>query len=270
MLQTLALAAALSLAPAQNGALTLNNERITQGGILGSKRASADFIPGDVVYFSWNIENMQLTPKGTVEYTIGLEVTDAMGRPVFSAPPASRIEVTLPQGGTKLQASAYFGIEPSQKEGPLTCRISVRDVTAGVTKTSTQKINVLPARFGLVGVTAYLHPERQVASPLQLVEGQTLWLGFGVVGFARGAGNGQPNIAVELQILQGGKPLAQPIVVTLNPNKVVPAGQELIDFGTQPLPMNRTGDFTIEVTARDKAGNKTDKVTLPLTVTAVK
>ena len=270
MLQTLALAAALSLAPAQNGALNLTNQRIAQGGILGPKRANADFIPGDVVYFAWDINNLQLTPAGTVKYTIGLEVTDAAGAKVFTAPPASVLEVTLPQGGTKLQASAFFGIEPSQKDGALTARISVRDVTANATQSFEQKVNVLAARFGLVGVTAYLHPERQVASPLQLVEGQTLWLGFGVVGFTRGAGNGQPNIAVELQVVQGGKPLAQPIVVALNPNRVIPAGQDLIDFGTQPLPINRTGDFTIEVTARDKVGNKTDKVTLPLTVSAVK
>src|SRR5262249_38091375 len=77
MLSTLVLTAALSLTPAQNDGLTLSNARTTLGGILGPRRANNDYLPGDVCYMAFDIENLKLAADGTAEYAIGMEVTDA-------------------------------------------------------------------------------------------------------------------------------------------------------------------------------------------------
>src|SRR5438552_1137820 len=142
MLQTLTLAALLSMAPAQNGTMALTNERVTFGGVLGPRRDNNQFLPGDICYLAFDIENLKATAEGTVMYSLGLEVTDSAGRSVYSARPGTR-EVTLALGASKLAASGWFGIDPNQPPGKLTLKLAVKDVKANAAKTLTKEIEVM-------------------------------------------------------------------------------------------------------------------------------
>ena len=265
MLQTLALAAALSLAPAQNGPLTLANERVTLGGILGPRRPTTEYLPGDVVYLALDVENLQMAADGTVNYSIALEVTDPTGKSVYSAKPGSGTKVMLPLGGKKLPASGFFYIQTDQKPGVLTCTVTVQDISAKAVKSIATKITVVPLRFGIVALTAFFDPGKQVAAPLQTFEGQNLWLLFGLVGFGRDAKTKQPDVNVELRVYEDGKAVNQvPMVIKLD--KVVGPNDSLIDFDTQPLPLNRPGTFMVELKAECKVTGKTDKIRFPVTV----
>jgi hypothetical protein len=273
MLSTLVLTVALSLTPGQNGALALSNARTTLGGILGPRRPDSNYLPGDVCYLAFDIENLKLTADGTAEYSLGLEVTDAAGKAVYSAKPAG-MKTTLLLGGSKLPASAFFYIQPNQPPGGLTCTLTVNDLTANAKQTVATKITVIPQRFGLIGVTAYHDEGRTIAAPLQATEGDSLWLMFGVVGFGRAGKPKLPDLVVEVRVLEQGTSVnKQPLTITLNAkvialNRVeVNEDSPVIDLGTYRLPLNRAGKFTVEIKAECKVTGKIDTVTLPLTVT---
>ena len=91
-----------------------------------------------------------------------------------------------------------------------------------------------------------------------------------VVGFGRDSKTKQPNVTVEVRVLEQNRPVNEkPLVVTLAPGIRVPEDLALIDFKTQLLPLNRAGTFTIEIKADCKVTGKTDKITFPITVTAI-
>ncbi len=96
--------------------------------------------------------------------------------------------------------------------------------------------------------------------------GQYLHVNFYVVAFGRNQGTNQPDLSIEMRILDDkGKPtLATP--VDGHVNRDVP-----VDWLIYPmqfhLALNRPGKFTIELKALDNVANKSaKKIKLPLTV----
>src|SRR5262245_22299681 len=110
MFPTLVLAAALSLSPGQNSALAISNDRLTFCGELGPVRPNNKFLPGDTVYLAFDMENLTMDGAGNVQYSMGMEVTDAAGKAIFTAPPAD-IEEKYPSGGSKIAARAFFTVD---------------------------------------------------------------------------------------------------------------------------------------------------------------
>src|SRR5438105_1567355 len=126
MFPTLALAAALTLAPAQNSALDISNARITFGGEFGPSRPDNRLLPGDVFFLAFDIDNLKLDEMGKAQYAIGMEVTDAAGKSIYSQKPADQ-DMLLPLGGTKLPARAYVTLGLDQAKGTYNCKVTVVD-----------------------------------------------------------------------------------------------------------------------------------------------
>src|SRR5882762_915762 len=99
------LTTALLLAPAQAGELKLTNVRNTYGE-LGGTRPDTKFLPGDVIFVGFDIENITVGADGSCKYTMGMEVVDKKGKPVLKQEPAKK-EDYLPLGGNKLPARAF-------------------------------------------------------------------------------------------------------------------------------------------------------------------
>src|SRR5438876_1172045 len=102
MTATIALAAALAVSPGQAGGLALTNVRFTYPQ-LGATRPDARFLPGDVVFISFDIEGLAITPDGGVAYSMSMEVLDKIGKVVLKYPedrPALKVESVLPLGGS--------------------------------------------------------------------------------------------------------------------------------------------------------------------------
>ena len=274
MLQTLALAAALSLAPAQNGQLALTNDRITFGGEFGPSRPSNKHLPGDIFHLAFDIENLTISPEGTVKYSIGMMVSDASGKevmdpatgkPMYSAA-ATDQEVTLPLGGTKLPARAFVIIRPEQPPGMFNCRVTVTDRVTNASKIIDKQFEVLPAQFGTVGLTVAYDANGELAAPLVAAAGQALWLHFAVVGFSRDPQTRQPNVTAELRVLENGQPTNQrPNVYGLDPKTKIEENVPGVFFHI-PVPMNRAGSFTVELKTQCKVSGKDYKMTFPITV----
>src|SRR5262249_34805990 len=104
----------------------------------------------------------------------------------------------------------------------------------------------------------------QLPCPSTLFVGQPFVLTFGVVGFDRVGAMKQPNVTLELRIVDeaGKATMAKPISDTA---KEADAKLTILPCSFD-LPLTRPGKFTIEVTATDNNTRKTSAVKLPLTV----
>ena len=124
-------------------------------------------------------------------------------------------------------------------------------------------VEVLPKDFALVRVKTTRDQEGQLPVVVPGA-GEGIWISFGAVGFGRGDAK-QPDLTFEMRVLdESGKPVeAKPLVVHVN--KDVPADAALVPAQFL-LSLNRSGKFTVELTAADKVGSKKAQLTFPLNV----
>ncbi|MBL8797375.1 MAG: hypothetical protein JNM56_25965 [Planctomycetia bacterium] len=257
---TLAVASSFALAQASN--LSLTNVRPTYG-LLGPVRANTQVLPGDSLGLEFDIEGITIAADGKVQYSIGLDVTDEKGKVAYRQLPRD-LEASASLGGKAVAAQAQLDIGLDQPAGDYTVKVTVTDRAAKQSQSVTQKVQVLPAEFGIVQLRTTSDPEGVVPAGLVGV-GETLWISFAAVRFERDKGKLQPNVQFELRILdEAGKPtLTKPDSGTINQD--VPAGDKLLG-GQFQVALNRPGKFVVELKATDKVSGKTATRSFPLNV----
>jgi hypothetical protein len=264
MWATLAIASALSLAPAQAGKLEIKRDRVTYG-ILGQERKDTKLLAGDVFVVTFDIEGLQVKDDGRVRYSMGMELRNMQtGKAEFTKDP-QELEVTNALGGSRLPAFAMSNIGLDTQPGKYKMIVTVNDLLA--TQKSSTKLErdfeVVAPKFGLVQVA--LFNQAGLPAPPIAVVGQTIVVNAAAVGFELDK-EMQPDLAFELRVLdQAGRPtVAKPF--TGEANKAVPK-QNLRLLPLQfTLPLNRSGKFTIELKATDKVSKKEATQTLALEV----
>jgi hypothetical protein len=261
------LVAALALTPAQApteaGAMTLTNVRNTHGE-LGGTRPEGPFLPGDVLFVGFDIVGITIDAAGKAKYTMAMEVVDKAGKTIFKQDPAEKSDF-VPLGGTKLPARAFVTVGLEQAPGPYTLKVTVTDQATKASKVLERKFEVKPREFGLVAVYTSVDPDGHFPAPTTGVVGQSVFVQFGVVGFARDPKTKQPNVVIEMvPVDEQGKPtLKQPNVYAQD------AGLDAKDLGFNVrflLPMTRAGKYTVKLKATDKVAGKTATFDLPIAV----
>jgi hypothetical protein len=262
MLTTLALAAALSLAPAQGG-LQLTNNRLTVGE-LGPTRNSNKLIPGDLLFIGFDIEGLTIDPEGTAKYTMAMEVTDAANKIIFKQDAREMIDF-VPLRGNKIPARGFIVVGLDQEAGNYVCKITVTDPATKATQSLNTKFEVLKKDFAIVGVFTS-HDERGALSASTTgVVGQTMFMQMTVANFQRDDKTKQPRVEFEYTILdEKGQPTLGKPRIDNSPAKV--DEKEGAFAWRYPMFMSRPGKFTMKVTARDKVANKSSTYELPITV----
>jgi hypothetical protein len=261
---TLALLAALSLVPDQPG-LSLKDVRATHG-LQGPARTEKKVLPGDSVYICFDIEGITVGADGKVKYSIATEVTDSKGKAIFKQEPRD-LETTLSLGGTAVTGYTQIDVGLEQPAGEYTLKLTVTDRANNKTATFTHKAEIGERGFGLVrfSTTRDQQGNFHVSVPAC---GDAMWLQFGVIGFERDKTSKQPNVNVELQVLDDkNKPVGKPQSGVVNkdvPDSVVALPIQFL------LSLNRPGKFTLVVTATDLMSKKVTKTTLPIAVVAPK
>lgn len=266
----------MSLTPAQAGQLELKNVRITYG-VLGQERKDTTFLPGDMVVLAFDIEGLQATEDGQVKYSMSMELTDSKGKSQFKRDPSDTLAVNT-LGRSRLPAFALTEIGTDTAPGEYTMNVVVTDV-ASRAKPKVElhrKFEVKAARFGIVrphfmyiGMNGNQINGTQVAPPVG-VPGQSLLLNFAVVNFDLKGDKMQPNVLVSMVVKdESGQPVwkkpfsgeAKQIAEDAKKVKVIP-----FQF---PMQLNRSGKFTIEITAKDGHTGKSDTQSLELKVVEV-
>jgi hypothetical protein len=258
----LALAAALGAAPAQAGELTFSRVRSTHG-VMGPTRAEDRLLPGDTYIVCFDINGMAADERGRVAYSMGLEVTDASGKTLFSQEPAN-LEATSSLGGDRVPAFARIDVGLRQPPGEYTLKVSVLDRATGRKGTLTRKATLLPKGFGLVRLALTADAEGNIPLPA-LGSGGTAFVQFGAVGFGRDKDSKQPNLRFAVRVLdEAGKPTTEKERAS-EVSKGVPADFLAVPMSF-PLTLNRPGKFTVELTATDAVSGQTAKLTFPIKV----
>jgi len=257
---TLALASGVVFAQAGNLALT--NVRPTYG-LLGPARADTRVLPGDSLGLEFDIEGIAVGADGKVQYSMGLEVTDDKGKVGYRQLPRDQ-EALASLGGKSVAAQAHLDIGLDQPAGDYTVKVTVTDRASKQTQSFTQKLQVLPADFGIVQLRTTSDPEGVVPAGL-LGAGESLWVSFAVARFERDKAKQQPNVQFEMRILdEAGKPtLTKPDTGAISQD--VPAGDKLLG-GQFQIALNRPGKFVVELKAVDKVSGKMATRSFPLTV----
>jgi hypothetical protein len=266
MWMSLAMLAALAAVPGENNSLTLTNVRTTYG-VLGAPRPDNKILPGDILTVSFDLEGCQVNESGKILYSIGMEVSDKNGKVHFKQEPRN-LEAHNSLGGTTHPAFATLQVGLDEPPGEYTVKVTVTDRAAGATQTFTQTYEVLAKAFGIVRFSTSSDPSG-VAPAAALAAGQTVWINFGAVGFARNEGTGQPDLAAALRVLDAdGKPVtAKPLVGEVKEG-VPPKAQGVpMQF---VLELNRPGNFTLELKVTDRIAGKSATLSYPLTVAKTK
>jgi hypothetical protein len=270
MLTSLTLFAALTMTPGQGAAMTLSNPRITYGE-LGSPRPNSKLLPGDIFFLSFDIEGIRVSESGRVKYGMAMEVTDAAGKSIFKQAPVERDDF-LPLGGTKLPARAFVSVGVDQAPGKYNCKVTVTDLAEKekpVTKTLEQEFEVIARGFGIVQLYTAADLKGEIPAPLVGVAGQSMFVHFAVIEFARDPATKQPNLSIEMVVYDKDKKptLLKPTVKQIPDESDGKVDEKAVGIPMRFLvPMNREGGFLIAVTATDNISKKTSTVYLPLRV----
>ncbi|HYV38037.1 MAG TPA: hypothetical protein VE988_20290, partial [Gemmataceae bacterium] len=238
----------MGLSTAQPGKLSAANERLTFGH-LGPVRDSNKFLPGDVVFLSFQVENMTFDPNGKATYSVGLDLADPKGAGIFKQQPRTASTRNY-LGGTSVPCAANLQVPLETPPGVYTFCVTVVDNASKGSVTVERKIEILPKGFGLVHVGTSADANATIAwSPIGVV-GDSIYLNFSAVGFARDKATKHPNIQVSMRVLDDkGQPTGS-AKMTGEAKSDVPESMAVVpmQFG---ITLNRTGSFTLELTATD-------------------
>jgi hypothetical protein len=261
MLTTVALFAALTSAIGQADGLTLNHVRQTSY-LLGPVRLDDKLVPGDSFNIAFDIEGISVAPDGKVKYAMGLKVINSAGKTEFGAPPTPKEEYNV-LGGATVPACANVDIGLNQAPGKYKVIIKVVDTATKAEKEITKEFEVVQKKFALVRLSTTADGNSVAMAPIG-VPGQSMYVHFFVVGFDLDNKTQQPNISLEIKIVDENgkatvqKPYSEVIKATKAGNIAIPL--------TVPVPLNRPGKFTAEITAVDQLSKNTAKLSLPFTV----
>ncbi len=221
-------------------------------------------LPGDIAHFSFHIKNLKLDKDGRAFYSFRVEVLDPMGQLIYKEGPTNSIAQNC-LGGNLLPCHAHLEIPLDSEPGIYTLRIFVQDRMTKKSVKLESKGKVLKPEFGLVQVGTYADREGKVPTSSVGVLGQTKYVNFSAVNFARDEKTKQPNLEVSLRILDDkGQPTeAAPLVGKANKDVMEAFKLLPMQFG---LTLNRVGQFTVELTGTDHITGKTTRVRLPLRV----
>jgi hypothetical protein len=257
-------ACVLGLSSAQPGKMSIANDRLTYGH-LGPARESAKYLPGDVIHLTFMVENITFDAAGKASYAIGMEMLDPKGTALMQQKPQSATARNY-LGGTGLPSAANLQVPLEAAPGIYTFRVTVIDNATKQSVAVTKKIEVLPKAFGLVHVGTSADAEAAIAwSPVGVV-GDSIYLNFSVIGFARDKSK-QPNIKVSMRVIdEKGQP-ANGAKLQGEAKSDVPDTMAVVpmQFG---LTLNRVGRFMLELTATDVLAGKTATVSFPVRVLA--
>jgi len=269
MLTTVALVAALvsSIGQAADGP-SIANVRQTYF-LLGPDRPDNKLLPGDSFHLAFDIDGLKVDDNGKVQYAMGLQVVNKDGKTEFGSEPTDR-EVYNALGGSRVPAYANVDVGINQAPGKYTVKVTVIDRATKQKAETTREFEVVNKDFGLVRASTTSDPGKLIPAGRFGVPGQSLFVNFYAVGFARDSATKQPNISVVMRVLDqsnGKATLSKPFtgdVKQLEGNESVAIPMQFM------LHLNRPGKYTVELTATDNVAKKTSKLELPIVVVDAK
>lgn len=250
--------------PPAGGKLQIVNPRATFG-YLGALRPKGEGgLPGDVFHFRFDIKGMTFDANGRASYSLLVEIADAAGQPLFRLGPTNAVAQNS-LGGDTMPCAASLEVPFDTPKGVCSLKVTVEDRVSGRKAVFQAQGKIRPPDFGLVRVGTFADRDAQVPTAPVGVIGETLYVNFAAVGFARDKEKKQPDLDITLRVLNEKGQATMPVPLTGRANSGVRETERILpmQFG---LTLNRAGRFTVEVVATDRLAKKTARVTFPLRV----
>jgi hypothetical protein len=225
--------------------------------------APKSFTTGEIVFFSFQVENYKATPENKVRLSATVDAYDSKGTPLTETVASKTdAEITPQDKEWRPKMRAEIPIPPLALPG--TYRI-VAKVTDEVASTSAEK------EFPLT-VTGHSVPEsptvivrnfgfyrseedRQPLSTVAYRPGDTVWVRFDITGYKLGPGN-KVDVEYGVAVLSpSGKELfSQPQAATEQSASFYPKRYLPNSFNLNIKPDTKPGRFTIVLTVKDNIG----------------
>lgn len=249
--------------PSVAQAVDISNIRVRYGPFGAIRAKPGDPIiqclPADTIFMTFDIEDLQLDAKtGRASYDTILELLDSEGKVKYEK--KTQNDVLPHLGGSRMPGDLYLSLGAKQAAGSYSVRLKVIDKLAkeGKGKQFTYPFEVIKPGFGFIQTTA----------PALGVPGGPYLTTFGLVNLGLDAKK-NPDAEVSIRILDDKGVAVRPAVKIQLPAEM-PAGVDLAVENFVPLSypvfLNRPGRYTIEVSATDKIGAKTAKMSYSLNV----
>jgi hypothetical protein len=267
MLSCVLLCGLLSAGAGEDGKLEIVHPRATFGHLGAVRPKGVGILPGDVAHFSFEVNNLKHDDKGQSSYSIAVEVRDGSGELFYKQEPFNSVAQNF-FGGNSLPCSASLEIPLNAKPGIYSWKVTIHDRLADKSTSVAGKGEVRQADFGLIRVGTYADADGKVPVAPVGVVGSTMYVSFAAVGFGRTKTDKQPDLAVEMKILDenGKTTFAKPI--TGRVQKDIPESLKIIPL-QYGVTLNRPGRFTVELTARCELCGKSATVSLPVRIVAM-
>jgi hypothetical protein len=243
--------------------LAFDNTRFTYGA-FGQSRKVDVFLPGDVVYLSFDVQGLKVNDSGQALYSMGMEVArKGQKQAIQKRAPRDLKEEIKHKKGT-LETFVWWPIpRDGTAPGEYTLKITVTDRQTMQTATLSKKFEVAPISFGIVGV--HLTTEKGKPIAPKVTAGQTVALNYALVGFKLDNKN-NTNVTISIRTLDGeGKPTKfKPFTGEFKVDEVSARG--LMRPTPYLLGLNRAGKFKVVLAAKCNVSGKSAKEVLDLTV----
>jgi hypothetical protein len=246
--------ALIGMLPAVSSAVEIKNIRPCYAP-FGATRYKLECLPGDVLFVTYDIEDLVLK-DGKASYTTILELLDGQGKTIFKKDTDNDVVPQL--GGTRMPGDLHVIMGPKQAPGKYAIKLTVHDKFGKNAKAFRYEFDVVAEKFGFVGVSA----------PAVGFPGQHYVTGFALVNMGLDAKK-QPNAEVTIRILdEKGVAVATPVKMSLPRDMPENTDLDKANFVplTYPVYLNRSGRFMVEVQAVDKIGGGKAELRYPLSV----
>ena len=251
-------------ASTQEETLEIANHRRTYGYLGPLRTKDTGSLPGDTAHFSFDIKNLKLDDAGKASFSVAIEIRDEAGKLIFEQRPYNSVAQNF-LGGNSLPCSAHVEIPLDAKPGVVDWKVTVVDRSTKQSTFLKGKGKILPRDFGIVGLGLFADAENRVPMSAIAVVGDSAYLHLSTVGFGRNKETAQPDLEVSMRILdEKGQPtMGKPVVGKIN-SGVNPKDEILpVQFG---ISLNRTGRYTIELTATDRISGKRSQINYAIRV----
>lgn len=229
--------------------------------------ADSGFEPGDVVFFSFQVENYKVSATGKVNLTGHVQVFDPRGTPVVPRDdesigtsvsvedkewkPKFRLQLQLPSitppGTYRVKYEATDEQTHQRAAGELSFEVAGR--------------NIEPAKALTIRNLGFYRTQDEKEEPLKVVAyraGDLLWVRFDIVGYKYGPDNAI-DVSYDLAVLtpEGKQLFQQDDAATEKSQAFYPQPWVPGNFNLSLQSTMKPGSYTLVITARDGMGNQT-------------
>ena len=228
--------------------------------------AAHQFIPGETVFFSFQVRGYSVSSEGKVQFTYRIEALDPDGA-LLAEPDTGRIETEISDLDKEWLPKVRYSclIPPHALPGQYRIAALVRDgrtaldAKAEATFTVQGRAVDTSGPFSVRNVRFFRSEDDR--TPLAVATyrpGDTLWARFDITGFKRGEKNhveviyGISIVGPSGKVLYSEPEAASEEDSSFYPRRYVPG---VVSLNIQPR--TAPGEYTLLVTARDQVGNQT-------------